>query len=130
MLLLKPRRRKKKIGWRENTEKKETREKGTQNEGRLKKKEENKLEQKGKKNKKKPSNLTGTRHLVSPTMGLGSLFSYLDVEEDNGLCLNCGMFFKDDQSEERSDNRFWVCCDMCDGWYCFIQVNCERHCSR
>lgn len=25
------------------------------------------------------------------------------------------MSFKDEQS----DDRFWVCCDKCDGWYCF-----------
>ena len=99
---------------------------------RLKEKERKKLEQewkrlerakekkKGKESKKpKNSEPASTRYSMSPTAGLDSLFAELDVEEDNGQCSNCGMFFKDDQTEEQNDNRFWICCDGCDGWYCF-----------
>ena len=100
---------------------------------RLEKKERRKLEQeqkrqerakqKEKKSKekifkklKKKSKPISISHSSSPTVGLCSLFSELDIEEDNGQCENCGMFFKDEQSDE----RFWVCCDQCDGWYCFV----------
>ena len=65
--------------------------------------------------KPKNSKPASTRRPVSPTLALDSLFSQLGIEEDNGQCSNCSMSFKD----EPSDDRFWVCCDRCDGWYCF-----------
>ena len=58
------------------------------------------------------------RRATSPTVGLDSLFSQLDTE-DEGQCSSCGMCFKDEQGDE----RFWVCCDKCDGWYCFACHN-------
>ena len=62
---------------------------------------------------------TSTKHSPSPTASLDCRFSQLDIEEDNKQCSNCGMFFKDDESDEQSEYRFWVCCDECDEWYCF-----------
>lgn len=119
---------------------------------RLKEKERKKLEQeqrrlerekeKDKRSKgkisKKPKNTksTSTNHLVSPTVSLDSLFSQLDIEEDNGQCSNCGIFFKDDQSYKQNDDRFWICCDECDEWYCFSCHNLrdtipeEYYCSK
>ena len=46
--------------------------------------------------------------------GLELLFSQLDVEDD-GKCSGCGMVF----SQEEDEDKFWICCDMCDEWLCF-----------
>jgi len=52
--------------------------------------------------------------MPSYTVRLESLFAQLDVE-DNGQCSSCGMVF----SREDDEDRFWVCCDKCNKWYCF-----------
>ena len=82
---------------------------------RAKEKERKAREKKLKKQKKSQP----TWRAASPTVGLRSLFSEFDIEEDEGQCSRCGMSFKDEQSDE----RFWVCCDKCDGWYCFACHN-------
>ena len=46
--------------------------------------------------------------------GLELLFSQLDVEDD-GKCSGRGMVF----SQEEDEDKFWICCDMCDKWLCF-----------
>ena len=59
--------------------------------------------------KSRTSTQTGSRVSVSSTLALDSLFSQLDIKEDNGTC------FKDDESDHNESNaRFWVCCDRCD----------------
>ena len=56
-----------------------------------------------------------TKRAASPvdTSELVSLFADLDVE-DNGQCANCGKVFS-----QEDEDRFWVCYDRCDQWYCF-----------
>ena len=77
------------------------------------KEKERKAKEKSKKTKKQRR---ATKHAPSPvdTVRLESLFTQLDVE-DNGQCSSCGMVF----SQEDDEDRFWVCCDRCDKWYCF-----------
>ena len=69
--------------------------------------------------KKRKPRSTCTRRATSPTTDdLDSLFSQLEIDEDsedNGQCSNCGMCFGDEQDED----KFWVCCDKCNMWFCF-----------
>ena len=68
-----------------------------------------------KKKAKKQRRARSTKRAPSPavTLGLESLFTQLDVE-DNGLCSSCGMVFS-----QEDEDRFWVCCDRCYKWVCF-----------
>ena len=82
------------------------------------KEKEKRAKEKRAKKQRKPRS---TRRATSPTcttVGLDSLFSQLDIE-DNGQCSSCGMFFSNEQDED----KFWVCCDKCDMWYCFACHN-------
>ena len=95
----------------ERLEEKERR-KVEQERKRLQREKQKERKSKEKKSRKpKNSKPTSTRHPVSPTLVLDSLFSELDIE-DNGQCSNCSMSFKDEQS----DDSFWVCCDRCEWW--------------
>ena len=73
-----------------------------------KQKEENIKEKKAKKRRPKCSSPS-----PAATLGLESLFDQLDIV-DNGQCFNCELVFN-----EEDEDRFWVCCDGCDNWYCF-----------
>jgi NADH pyrophosphatase NudC (nudix superfamily) len=66
------------------------------------------------KSKKAKKQRRATKRAPSPvdTVGLESLFAKLDVE-DNGQCSSCAMVFS-----QEDEDRFWVCCDRCDKWYC------------
>ena len=44
---------------------------------------------------------------------------FFQMEVDDGQCFSCGMAFRDEDDEE----RFWVCCDKCDEWFCFACHN-------
>uniref|UniRef100_A0A1X7TCJ0 Zinc finger PHD-type domain-containing protein n=1 Tax=Amphimedon queenslandica TaxID=400682 RepID=A0A1X7TCJ0_AMPQE len=79
---------------------------------RQKKKEEKERISKERKAKKQKGKCT----LPSPldtAVGLGFLFDELDITDD-GKCNNCELAFNEEDEE-----RFWVCCDSCDNWYCF-----------
>lgn len=66
-------------------------------------------DRKGKKKKKDKSNSPDPEGGV----GLDTLFSTLDVADDDGQCHGCGVIFSQDNQEE-----FWMCCDKCNNWYC------------
>ena len=44
---------------------------------------------------------------------------FFQMEVDDGQCFSCSMAFRDEDDEE----RFWVCCDKCDEWFCFACHN-------
>ena len=68
--------------------------------------------------KRKPRS---TKRPTSPMANdLDLLFPQLEIDdnddlEDTGQCSNCGMCF----SDEKDEDKFWVCCDKCNMWFCF-----------
>ena len=89
-------------------EKEKKQEKERKAQERQKQKEEKVKEKKAKKRRPKCSSPS-----PAATLGLESLFDQLDIV-DNGQCFNCELVFN-----EEDEDRFWVCCDGCDNWYCF-----------
>ena len=94
--------------------KREARRKGEKEAGTRRKAKRKRKESK-RKSKKAKKQRRATKRAPSPadTVGLESLFAKLDVE-DNGQCSSCAVVFS-----QEDEDRFWVCCDRCDKWYCF-----------
>ena len=76
---------------------------------------EKEKEKRAKQPKRSERQKRATKHAASPvdTPELVSFFADLDIE-DNGQCANCEKVFS-----QEDEDRFWVCCDQCDQWYCF-----------
>ena len=88
-----------------------TKQKERRRRSRKKKERQKQKEEKEKKAKKLRSKCSSPS--IAATLGLESLFDQLDIV-DNGKCFNCELVFN-----EEDEDRFWVCCDGCDNWYCF-----------